>query len=116
VLINVTNDGWFGSTPGPFQHNDMAIFRAVENRRFLVRSANTGISMFVDPVGRVKRALGLYQEGILVHQIFHVDGTTFYTRHGDTPVLIGAVVALIAGGLIAAFRRRSSGEGRTEMT
>jgi len=115
VLINVTNDGWFGSTPGPFQHNDMAIFRAVENRRFLVRSANTGISMFVDPAGRVKRALGLYEEGILIHQIHHVDGTTFYTRHGDAPVLIGAVVSLLAGGLIAALRRRSAHRGRPDI-
>ncbi|UCH84978.1 MAG: apolipoprotein N-acyltransferase [Candidatus Latescibacterota bacterium] len=108
VLVNVTNDGWFGDTPGPFQHNDMAILRAVENRRFLVRSANTGISMFVDPVGRVKSALGLDREGVLVDTIHVVSETTFYTRHGDTPVLVVMAAALIAGGVFADRRRRAS--------
>ncbi len=113
VIVNVTNDGWFGDTPGPYQHNDMAILRAVENHRFLVRSANTGISMFVDPVGRVKTAMGTNREGVLVDRIFHVDETTFYTRHGDGPLLISSLLAVVCGGIAAGYRRRARRRGTT---
>ncbi len=106
VFVNITNDGWFGDTPGPYQHNDMAILRAVENRRFLVRSANTGITMVVDPVGRVIRTLELGQEGILIEKIHHVDRTAFYTRHGDAP-LMAASLLVIALGVLLAWRDRS---------
>ncbi|UCG51492.1 MAG: apolipoprotein N-acyltransferase [Candidatus Latescibacterota bacterium] len=106
VIVNITNDGWFGDTPGPYQHNDMAIFRAVENRRFLVRSANTGISMVVDPVGRVTNALGLFEEGVLVVSVYRVTTKTFYTRHGDLPVVVGLVLAILAGGIVSWYRRR----------
>jgi apolipoprotein N-acyltransferase len=95
VLVNITNDGWFGDTPGPKQHNEMAILRAVENRRFLIRSANTGITMVVDPAGRVTRMLGFEQEGILVEKIHHVDRQAFYTRHGDAPLMAASLLVII---------------------
>jgi apolipoprotein N-acyltransferase len=111
VLVNITNDGWFGDTPGPYQHNDMAIFRAVENRRFLVRSANTGVSMVVDPVGRVTNALGLFEEGLLLVGVYPVTTKTFYTNHGDLPVLVGSVLMAVAGGFAAWYRRRRHRRG-----
>jgi apolipoprotein N-acyltransferase len=101
VFVNITNDGWFGDTPGPYQHNDMAILRTVENRRFLVRSANTGITMVVDPVGRVTRTLGLEREGILVETIHTVDSSTVYTRHGDAPLLAASLLFIVLGVLVA---------------
>jgi apolipoprotein N-acyltransferase len=86
LLVNITNDGWFGSTPGPFQHAEMSIYRAVENRRYLVRSANSGVSMVVDPIGRVVNSIEMDKEGMLLEQIALVESETFYTRYGDWPV------------------------------
>ena len=65
ALLNVTNDGWFGETPGPFQHFQQARVRAVENGMPLIRGANTGISAFVDPFGRVVRGLDYNQKGVI---------------------------------------------------
>jgi apolipoprotein N-acyltransferase len=61
LLVNLTNDGWFGDTAAPYQHLGMARFRAVENRVWLVRAANTGISALVDPAGRIVGSLPLFQ-------------------------------------------------------
>jgi apolipoprotein N-acyltransferase len=97
VFVNITNDGWFGNTPGPYQHSDMAILRAVENRRFLVRSGNTGVTMVVDPVGRVARRLQMDTEGFLVGEIYHVDGKTFYTRYGNKTVLLASLAVVLLG-------------------
>ncbi len=65
ALLNVTNDGWFGATPGPFQHFQQARLRAVEAGLFLIRGANTGISAVVDPYGRVVDGLGYNQKGVI---------------------------------------------------
>ncbi len=65
AILNVTNDGWFGATPGPYQHFQQARLRAVENGLFLIRAANTGISAIVDPFGRVVQGLGYNQKGVI---------------------------------------------------
>jgi apolipoprotein N-acyltransferase len=65
ALLNVTNDGWFGATPGPYQHFQQARLRAVETGLFLIRGANTGISAVVDPFGRVISGLGYNQKGVI---------------------------------------------------
>lgn len=97
VFVNITNDGWFGNTPGPHQHSDMSILRAVENRRFLVRSGNTGVTMVVDPVGRVTGKLAMDEEALLAAEVFRVEGGTAYTRFGDRPVLAIALFAALLG-------------------
>ncbi len=84
LLVNLTNDAWFGRSSAPYQHFEMALFRAVENRIFLVRSANTGISAVVDPVGRVVAKSQLFEEELLVHDVAIKEGRlSFYTRHPD---------------------------------
>ena len=83
LLINITNDAWFGKTSGPYQHFSMTVFRAVENRRTLVRSANTGISGFIDPVGRVLASTPLLQDAALVRSVPLLKERTIYTRFGD---------------------------------
>jgi apolipoprotein N-acyltransferase len=102
LLVNITNDGWFGDTPGATQHAQMCILRAVEFRRFLVRSANSGVSMVVDPAGRVKSSLGLYEQGILVFNLPPLGGETTYSRYGDWPMIVWCVLLVV----IATVARR----------
>ncbi|MET0555406.1 MAG: apolipoprotein N-acyltransferase [Vicinamibacteria bacterium] len=83
LLVNVTNDAWYGRSSAPHQHLAMAAFRAVENGKYLVRAANTGISAVVDTRGRVVERTALFEPGVLVRDVPFVSGTTFYARHGD---------------------------------
>ncbi|HSG46482.1 MAG TPA: apolipoprotein N-acyltransferase, partial [Longimicrobiales bacterium] len=89
VLVNITNAAWFGREPwwsrtaALWQHPSHLVMRAIENRVGVVRAANTGISLFVDPVGRVRAALPLFQPGILTDTVYTTGVVTFYTRHGD---------------------------------
>ncbi len=112
VFVNITNDGWFGSTPGPYQHSDMAILRAVENRRFLLRSGNTGVTMVVDPVGRVSHKLAMNKEGFLIGEIHGVRGKTFYTRHGNKTVLIASAAVVLLGLVTGPLVRRGRSRQR----
>ena len=99
LLINITNDAWFGRTCAPYQHFSMAIFRAIENRRSLIRSANTGISGFIDPVGRVIGQTDIFKATVMTRSMpIIVGSTTFYTRFGDlfaAACLIAAFFMLI---------------------
>ena len=83
LLINITNDAWFGATSAAYQHFAMAVFRAVENKRALARSANTGISGFVDPAGRILATTPLYEEKVLTHSASILKKITIYSRFGD---------------------------------
>ena len=98
LLVNVTNDAWYGRTSAPYQHLAMARFRAVENGRYLVRAANTGITAVVDPRGRLVAATALFDRTVLVSDVPLVQGTTFYARHGDVFAwaALGATMALTA--------------------
>src|SRR5207237_8898591 len=69
LLVNVTNDGWYGRTSAPYQHFAMAVFRAVENARYLVRAANTGITAVVDPHGRVLERTELFVPAVVVRDV-----------------------------------------------
>jgi apolipoprotein N-acyltransferase len=82
-MVNITNDAWFGTTSGPWQHLAMLPFRAVENRVAIARSANTGVSGFVARNGRITKTLGLYERGFLSGEILVRGGKTFYTAFGD---------------------------------
>ncbi len=94
-LINITNDAWFGNTSGPYQHFSMAVFRAIENRRPVVRAANTGISGFIDSNGRIEKTIGLSQRGTLVADIKTNSVSTFYTKNGDIFTYFAIVFSLI---------------------
>ena len=113
-LVNITNDGWFGSGRGPNQHAELAILRAVENRVTLLRAANTGVSMVVDPAGRVTQRIGLNREGIIYTSIVPYRGPTIFTRFGLW-IFFVMVLANIAGGIVAlsvrSFSVRSFGGG-----
>jgi apolipoprotein N-acyltransferase len=98
LLVNITNDGWYGRTSAPYQHMAMAVFRAVENGKYLVRAANTGITAVVDARGRVRQRTALFEQTALVGDVGLVPGSTPYARHGDVFAwaCLGAAVALTA--------------------
>ena len=103
ILVNITNDAWFGDSREPLIHLALSAFRAVENRRFLVRATNTGISAFVGPTGEVLSQTGVFTRENLVGQAIPLSGLTPYARFGNW---LGGVC--LFGLIIGAFgvRRR----------
>lgn len=91
VLVNITNDAWFGRTSAPYQHLSMSVFRAVETRLCLVRAANTGISALVDPTGRILAQTGLFERDKITGRIPLIQTPTFYARYGDWFVWAGFI-------------------------
>ena len=106
LFVNITNDGWFGNTPGPYQHAQMCIARAVEFRRFLVRSANSGVSMVVTPSGEVSHSIPLNQTDVMTVSVLKLSGLTFYARHGDVPLLAGCALFVALAWFVS--RRRAA--------
>ncbi len=105
LLINPSNDGWFGKTHARFQHLAIVRMRAAEHRRWILRATNDGISAAIDDAGRVRERLPLYEETAATVGFSYESGLTFYTRWGDWfPALCAlGVAANCAGSLI---RRR----------
>ena len=83
LLVNITNDAWFGRTSAPFQHLSMTALRAVETRLYVVRAANTGISTIIDPTGEFISQTGLFERSALRGTVKFIDKQTFYTIYGD---------------------------------
>lgn len=104
-LVNITNDAWFGRTSAPYQHAAHLVMRAIENRMGVARAANTGISEFVDPLGREHRRTGLYVRTFVADTLVTSDHVTLYTRWGDWLGWLSVVVAIGFGGF-AWWRRR----------
>ncbi len=95
LLVNITNDAWFGDSTEPWIHLALAKFRAIEQRRYLVRSTNSGVSALVDPVGRVVAHTGTFKEDSLRGQIAWLDGTTPYRLWGDAPWWLATLAAVV---------------------
>ncbi len=87
-IVNLTNDGWFGISTGPYQHLQQARLRAIEEGLPVVRAANTGISAVIDPLGRIVAQLGLGVEGVLDAGLPAASPPTVYARFGDIPAAI----------------------------
>lgn len=105
LLVNITNDAWFGRTSAPYQHHAHLPLRAVENRVGIVRSANTGISGYIDPLGRVREATELEVPAAEAYLAETTDVITPFVRFGDW--LGGLCAALTAVAMtVAAYRRR----------
>ncbi len=102
LLVNMTNDAWFGDTSEPWEHLALAQLRAVEHRRYLVRGTNSGVSAVVDPVGRVAAHTGTFRQDSVAASIHWMHARTVYELLGDWPWLL-VTVATAAG----AVRRRA---------
>ena len=106
LLINLSNDGWFGDSLGPHQHLQIARVRAAESGRWMLRATNTGITALIDAQGRlVKRALG-FEPAVLRGEIQPMRGTTPYVEWGNAPILLLMVALLLAGILRQRGRRQ----------
>jgi apolipoprotein N-acyltransferase len=99
-MVAITNDAWFGNTAGPYQHFGMAVFRAIENRKPLVRAANTGISGFIDSNGRILLQSDLFTRHVLTDTLKTDTSLTFYTKFGDLFSFFCLVVSIILLGNI----------------
>ncbi|MFY9855266.1 MAG: apolipoprotein N-acyltransferase [Terracidiphilus sp.] len=94
VLVNISDDGWYGDTSAPWQHLNMARMRAIENRRWLLRDTNSGVTAVIDPYGRVRQSIPRHAIDALPAQFAFRDDVTFYTTHGDLFAWLCAILAL----------------------
>lgn len=100
VIVNQTNDSWYLNTSAPYQHFVVNVFRAVENRRYVVRAANSGISAIIDSSGRVQTKTKLFQYKYLAGRVSPSNETTFYTKYGDIFALLSVLISIIFIGVI----------------
>jgi apolipoprotein N-acyltransferase len=106
LLTTITNDAWFGKTSAPYQHFEQASVRAIEEGRYLVRSANTGISGIVDPYGRVLQRSEIFQPAVIIGEARLLTDATVYARIGDAFAYASAIVTVV---LLLMARWASSG-------
>lgn len=110
-IVNITNEAWFGKTAAPYQFVSMSVFRAVENRVFVIRCVNTGISCFIDPYGRIldrvkdDQGRDVFVRGVLKGAVIPLESKTFYTRYGDWLAWLSLLFSAVF--LSAAFLRKS---------
>jgi len=103
VLVVVTNDAWYGQSPAAWQHLQASRMRAIENGRYVLRAANTGISAIIAPDGSITASMPWWQQGVVTGSYRPSFVTTTYQQWGDMPALVVAMLLLVAGGLM---RRR----------
>ena len=94
VFVNISDDGWYGDTSAPWQHLNMARMRAIENRRWLLRDTNSGVTAAIDPYGRVTQSISRHVTDALPAQYGFRDDVTFYTAHGDVFAWLCAILGV----------------------
>ncbi len=104
LLTTITNDAWYGRSAAPYQHFQQATMRAIEQGRYLVRAANTGISGVVDPYGRVLTRSALFETAVITEEVRLLSGFTFYGRIGDLVAYLCLTLSLT--GVLTAWRTR----------
>ncbi|MCL2688460.1 MAG: apolipoprotein N-acyltransferase [Chitinispirillia bacterium] len=109
LIVNITNDGWFGRSSGPYQHAAMSQMRSIENGISMSRSANSGISMHVDPYGRIISRTKLYERAIITNDVPVYRVATFYNRFGDWFVTF-CLLLTIAGITAGFIKKKRPGE------
>jgi len=109
-LVTITNDAWFGRTSAPYQHLSIATFRAIENRVFIARAANTGISAFIDPKGKIVKQGDIFTEEAMNGTIRIMKRKTFYTLYGDVFAWICSGFSMILLGYALLRKNRMDNE------
>ncbi len=104
VLVNISDDGWYGDTSAPWQHLNMTRMRAIENRRWILRDTNNGVTAAIDPYGRVRESIPRQQTDALPAQFGFRNDVTFYSAHGD---VFAWLCALVAVGIVGRAVRKS---------
>lgn len=94
LLVNLTNDAWFGDTVAPRQHARLAQWRAIETRRYLLRVTNTGLTSLINPKGEILETLPLFSSGVLTAEVALLEGETLYVRFGDWFAWLSTLAAL----------------------
>jgi apolipoprotein N-acyltransferase len=105
MLVNITNDAWFGPTSAPYQHLSMTVFRAVETRMYLCRAANTGISAFISPTGKITKKTGIFQRSGLSGEVRLFQKKTIYSTYGDF-FAYSSIIVLLGMTIVAWMRRK----------
>ena len=100
VFVNLSDDGWYGDTSAPWQHLNMTRMRAIENRRWILRATNNGVTAAIDPYGRVRQSIPRHKVDALPAEFGYRDDITFYAAHGDVFAWL-CVAASLAGAVIA---------------
>lgn len=116
LLVNLTNDAWFGRTHAPYLHRALAAFRAVENRVYLVRVTNTGLTSIIDALGRQQASLPIYQRATLVDNVQLLTLPTLYTRFGDWFAWLCSLTALVMPLVYRQLRRTRQGSRTRSLT
>jgi apolipoprotein N-acyltransferase len=111
VLCVVTNDSWFERTQAGREHLMMAQLRAIENRRFVLRAAETGISAVIDPFGRIRSQLGLFRQGIITDKVQPSSRLTVYSRWGDW-FAYASIAIMLLGVILSARSPRAGSRGK----
>jgi apolipoprotein N-acyltransferase len=109
LLVNLTNDAWYGRSSAPHQHFSMSVFRAVENRRSLARAANTGISGFIDPTGNIIENTQIFKDAVITQKVPLLQVETLYSRFGDVFAMtcLGlSVLFIISKGVLKHIKKR----------
>jgi apolipoprotein N-acyltransferase len=96
LIVNLTNDAWYGNTSAPYQHLTMARWRAIESRRYLLRAANSGISAIIAPSGRIQVQTALLRQDIAVGRFAFLSGETFYVRHSGYLPILCVIISILA--------------------
>jgi apolipoprotein N-acyltransferase len=115
VFVNISDDGWYGDTSAPWQHLNMTRMRAIENRRWILRDTNTGVTAVIDPYGSVRQSIPRHEEDALPAEFGFRDDMTFYAAHGDVFAWVCAILALGVAGvsLPRGLRPKTKNEDRS---
>jgi len=112
VFVNISDDGWYGDTSAPWQHLNMARMRAIENRRWILRDTNNGVTTSIDPYGRVTVSALRHAATSLVARYGYSDDLTFYTRYGDLFAILCGIITLAAAARAARLLASQSSHKR----
>jgi len=104
-LTIITNDSWFGVSPAPYHHAQIAVFRAIENRVGIARNANSGVSLFIDPFGRKYNETKIFTKQTIVGDVYLKKDHTFYTKYGDVFSWMYIIISLFFIGFLVSLKK-----------